>query len=214
MPRHGTIVAYVALFIALGGSSYAAVQLSRNSVKSKHIANGHVKRADLALKARAGLPGPQGEPGPQGPQGPQGEPGPPNPGEDVLQVTRTTATLSADSHTYEVGRNLTVSRFGELIVTCPSTPEADPGFISYVSTSNAGQFAFVDDGSGTPRREELAYDDDLTVFASPSNSVVRFTVAKPDAGVATITVAYAVTPSVINPSVYRCRVQAQAIVSH
>ena len=38
------VVGYVALFIALGGTSYA---LSRNSVKSKHIAPGAVKRSDV-----------------------------------------------------------------------------------------------------------------------------------------------------------------------
>jgi hypothetical protein len=221
MPRHATIVAYIALFVALGGTSFAAVQLARNSVKSRHIANGQVKRADLAPKARVGVPGPRGE---AGPPGPKGDPGAPNPNADTLdgldstdffrgQVTRTTALLSPDSHTYEAGRNLIVPAFGELIVTCPASPNADPGFISYVSTTNAGQIAFADDGSGPPAQKDLAYDENLTVLAAPPDFVVRYTIAKPDAGVATITVAYTVEPSVINPSAYRCRVQAQAVVS-
>ena len=87
---HPVLVAYLALFVALGGSSYAAVQLSKNSVRSKHIKNGQVKRADLRKNAVNGakvkdgslqaadfaagqLPG--GQPGPQGPQGLQGERG-------------------------------------------------------------------------------------------------------------------------------------------
>jgi Collagen triple helix repeat (20 copies) len=41
------LVALLALFVALGGSSYAAITLSTNSVKSKHIAKGAVKRADI-----------------------------------------------------------------------------------------------------------------------------------------------------------------------
>ena len=45
-PSHSTVIAYLALFIALGGSSYAAVKLKRNAVISSHIRNGHVKRAD------------------------------------------------------------------------------------------------------------------------------------------------------------------------
>jgi hypothetical protein len=59
--------------VALGGTSVAAVTLSKNSVKSSHIKNGQVKRADLAPGLRA--PGKPGAPGPQGPQGPQGERG-------------------------------------------------------------------------------------------------------------------------------------------
>ena len=35
----------------LGGSSYAAVKLSKNSVKSQHIARGQAKRSDLASGA-------------------------------------------------------------------------------------------------------------------------------------------------------------------
>lgn len=41
MRRHLTysnVIATVALFIALGGSSYAAIQLSKGDVKRKHIA--------------------------------------------------------------------------------------------------------------------------------------------------------------------------------
>ena len=97
--NYANVVATLALFVALGGSSFAAVALTRNSVKSKHIANGQVKRSDIgrsavtspkvkdfSLLARdfragdlpAGPPGEQGERGPQGSQGEagvQGEPG-------------------------------------------------------------------------------------------------------------------------------------------
>ena len=41
-------VAYVALFCSLSlGTAWAATELTRNSVKSKHIAKGQVKRSDL-----------------------------------------------------------------------------------------------------------------------------------------------------------------------
>ena len=46
LPRHGTVVAYLSLFVALGGTSYAAATLSRNSVRSGHIRNGQVKGVD------------------------------------------------------------------------------------------------------------------------------------------------------------------------
>jgi hypothetical protein len=84
------VVALIALFVALGGTSYAAVQLTKNSVLSKHIRNGQVKRVDLGANAvdsskvvegsllaqdfAAGqLPrGEKGEKGDQGLQGPAG----------------------------------------------------------------------------------------------------------------------------------------------
>ena len=44
-PSHGTITAYLALFIALGGTAYA---LERGSVTSREIATGAVKRAEVA----------------------------------------------------------------------------------------------------------------------------------------------------------------------
>lgn len=93
-PAHATVVAYVALFVAMGGTAYAGVTLSKNSVRSKHIKNGQVKGVDLASNAvssakvadgtlRAAdfekdqLPsGAQGARGPAGPEGPQGAPGP------------------------------------------------------------------------------------------------------------------------------------------
>lgn len=81
-PSHATVVAYVALFIALGGTSFAAVTLKRNSVKGKHIARNAVSapkvkdRSLLAVDFKQGQL-PQGAAGTQGPTGPQGEKGDP-----------------------------------------------------------------------------------------------------------------------------------------
>jgi hypothetical protein len=44
----GNVVAYVALFVALGGSSYAAVQLAPGSVRSRALAKGAVTKSKLA----------------------------------------------------------------------------------------------------------------------------------------------------------------------
>lgn len=87
------VVSLLALFVALGGSSYAAVQLNRNSVLSRHITNGEVKRQDVGrnavssskvedgrLLARdfaagqlpAGLKGDKGDPGRAGADGAPG----------------------------------------------------------------------------------------------------------------------------------------------
>jgi len=51
-PRHSTVVAYLALFVALGGTSYAAIKLPANSVGSREIKQRSVQTSDLALNAR------------------------------------------------------------------------------------------------------------------------------------------------------------------
>ena len=51
---YGNVVATLALFIALGGASYAAVKLEKNSVSSKQIKNGGVKTKDLGTDAATG----------------------------------------------------------------------------------------------------------------------------------------------------------------
>jgi hypothetical protein len=77
------VVAYLALFLALGGTAFAAASLPRNSVGSKQLRNNAVTSAKVrngSLTARdfrnGSLPrGPQGPAGPAGPAGPQGPPG-------------------------------------------------------------------------------------------------------------------------------------------
>lgn len=83
MLRHvrDNAVAYVALFVSLGGTSYAAVQLPRDSVGAAQIRTGAVRSAevkDRSLLARDFRSGqlPRGPIGPTGPPGPAGATGP------------------------------------------------------------------------------------------------------------------------------------------
>ena len=97
--RHLTfanVVSVLALFVALGGTTYAAVKLSNNSVRSKHIKDRAVKNRDLrssAVNSRvvkngsllagdfaagqlpAGAPGAPGAPGAKGDKGDPGAAG-------------------------------------------------------------------------------------------------------------------------------------------
>lgn len=76
-PTYANVISSLALLIALGGSSYAALNLPRNSVKTRNIApnavngskvkNGSLRAADFAAGE---LP-----PGDRGPQGDRGIPG-------------------------------------------------------------------------------------------------------------------------------------------
>ncbi|HWN74079.1 MAG TPA: collagen-like protein [Solirubrobacterales bacterium] len=83
---YANVVATLALFVALGGASYAALQLPKNSVGTKQlkksavtaqkIAKGAVTKAKLGADAQAALTGPAGPKGDPGPKGDQGSPGP------------------------------------------------------------------------------------------------------------------------------------------
>lgn len=82
-PSPALIVSVVALIVALGGTSYAAIKLPKNSVGTAQIKPGAVRSPDvkngslLAADFKAGqLPaGPAGAPGEKGPQGEKGEKG-------------------------------------------------------------------------------------------------------------------------------------------
>lgn len=75
------VISCVALFVALGGTSYAIVKVPRNSVGSREVKNRSLKAVDLASGA---IQGARGARGPQGPAGPAGERGP----ADVVTANR------------------------------------------------------------------------------------------------------------------------------
>jgi hypothetical protein len=70
------VVACLALFIALGGVSYAALQLPKNSVGPKQLKRNAVTPAKLSPAAKRALIGSTGPAGPQGKEGPAGPQGP------------------------------------------------------------------------------------------------------------------------------------------
>jgi hypothetical protein len=79
---YSNVIATVALFAALGGSSYAAISLPKNSVGPKQIRSNAISTKqvkDGSLLSRDFKAGqlPAGPTGPIGPQGPKGETGAP-----------------------------------------------------------------------------------------------------------------------------------------
>ena len=107
-PSPATVLAFVALLVALGGTSYAAIQLpansvgakqlKKNAVNSKKVKNGSLLRADFRSgQLPAGPRGPQGPQGPQGAQGAQGPQGPPGPVSAPTITVRTGAETARDA---------------------------------------------------------------------------------------------------------------------
>jgi hypothetical protein len=72
---YANVMATVAVFIALGGASYAAIKLPRNSVGARQLKKGAVTPAKLGKATRKALVGPRGATGPQGLPGPKGDTG-------------------------------------------------------------------------------------------------------------------------------------------
>jgi hypothetical protein len=114
--RYANVASTLALVVALGGTSYAAVAIPKNSVGSKQIIDSSVKSRDVkngSLKGvdfKAGqIPvGPQGPAGPAGAVGPQGPIGPStgyefDSGNGILAWTgafQTVATLNLPAGSY------------------------------------------------------------------------------------------------------------------
>lgn len=131
------VVAYVALGVALGGTSYAAVSLPRASVGTPQLRNGAVTSIkvrdgslmvrDLSPSARRGL---RGATGPAGPAGPVGPPGPstgpaggslsgnyPNPGLRSSAVSSAALAEGAVTASKIADRSVSASKLGDGAVT-------------------------------------------------------------------------------------------------
>jgi hypothetical protein len=102
---YANVIASLALFVALGGSSYAAIKLPAGSVGAKQLRTGavtsaKVKNGSLARRdfrpgelagPQAGPAGPAGPPGPTGAAGKDGQPG--APGRSALEPLRSGETI-------------------------------------------------------------------------------------------------------------------------
>lgn len=74
---YANVIASLALFIALGGTSYAAVKLTGKDIRDGSLTGKDVKDSsltakELATSARRSLRGSDGDPGPRGLEGPSG----------------------------------------------------------------------------------------------------------------------------------------------
>lgn len=135
-------VAYTALFVALGGTSYAAVSLPRNSVGSGQLKKNAIAASDIragAVTSRAvrnrslraqdfargvlvpgprgatGATGPQGPAGAIGPAGPQGPTGPTGPA-GPTEGTSFDAFVTTSSGTPAESNGFTTTRRGKVLV--------------------------------------------------------------------------------------------------
>jgi hypothetical protein len=158
------VISLIALFVALGGSGYAAVQLQKNSVSAKQIKRNAVRKSEIARNAvrspevknrslraadfaagqlPSGPQGPQGTQGPAGPQGPQGPQGPAGPegpaGEDAPVEAVVRSAFASDLNNALVGAS------GTAVTTTIQAPTSGYLFVSASSdVHNYSATDFVD----------------------------------------------------------------------
>jgi hypothetical protein len=136
--RYANVTSSLALFVALGGTGYAALKLPHNSVGAGQIRAGAVRSSEVknhSLKAVDFATLPQGA---QGPKGDKGDPG--APGKDATQVVLATGSDSTATD-IDIGASNTVVDSHQLRVilttTAPSRILAQAAITLKDSSANA-----------------------------------------------------------------------------
>jgi hypothetical protein len=184
MPKHTTVVAYLALFVALGGTSYAAVKLPKNSVGSSQIKknavssskvkNGSLTQSDFkAGQIPAGPQGPQGLKGDKGADGTNGTNGtngaPGTVGETTVQFTQAAADLGNGAETSidaqcpagqqgiggGVRGDLTNSELTKVTASRPIISTSNAGAPADDETFTGWRGTFVNENNGAGIRPEV-----------------------------------------------------------
>lgn len=176
---YANVMATIAVFVALGGTSYAATKLARNSVGSTQIRSkavgaselrsrsvtsskirpGAVTARSLSSSARGTLRGAQGPAGPVGPGGPAGPPGVTyraavtSAGETV-SGSAGAASSGLGNGLYRVGfdRSMAGCVFTATLVRVPGGGTVDPPAGRITAAEDGGKIAVrTFDVDGTPR---------------------------------------------------------------
>jgi hypothetical protein len=168
---YANVMATTAVFLALGGISYAAVrlpaksvgarQLKRNAVTSPKVKNGSLFSSDFrAGQLPAGAKGATGDTGPRGPEGPPGI-------DDDIRVVGSSASDPSDSKfAHAECPDGTVVLGGGYVVNVTST--ADKPSIVVSENDDQGTRAFPDGGGWIAQAYEttpVAVDWSLEVDA-------------------------------------------------
>ena len=136
----GNVIGLLALFVALGGTTYAAstALIGKNTVASPQVVNGSLQTKDLSKKARkalkgnrglTGLPGTAGAPGANGAKGATGAQGPIGPSATYQNHVAANLGISTSSGTPTTINTLSL-----------------PGPATYLVSASASMF----DGAAAP----------------------------------------------------------------
>jgi hypothetical protein len=190
-PSPAMVVSVLALIVALGGTSYAALKLPKNSVGTKQlkksavtnskiknnsvtgakVKSGSLTSSDVKDHSLTGLDlasgsipaGPQGPVGPQGPQGPQGPKG--NTGDTPTKVLKATA---------DAGETVTIGTFGPFTLKgncsgATATPTAQWEIATSQDHSAFTDYnnSYLSDFSGSDGDQPIEYSSSSSAPTSP-----------------------------------------------
>jgi hypothetical protein len=149
----GNFVAYLALFVALGGTSYAAIKLPANSVGNRQLSRGAVSstkvkdRSLLMRDFRRGQlrAGSQGARGPVGLRGPAGSQGGAGPSDTWAHAMNTGFSPGAATTSFALGPGRYEYRLGAYFINGAAGPV------------NAGCYEGLSAGGAAPVRFEANY---------------------------------------------------------
>jgi hypothetical protein len=184
------LISCLALFVALGGASYAATQLPKNSIGSKQIKKGSIQLNDLSKGARSHLAGAVGARGPVGQAGHTGQAGPVGPAGPQTSTLASGQTLrgvfnmdfEAAAPSYGLGGNisfgLNLPQAPQVTIVDPETttpncpgsvqnPQAARGFLCVYESSkfNTETFSVCDAECETEGPAAEAWGAELYLFA-------------------------------------------------
>jgi hypothetical protein len=181
----GNMIALVALFLALGGTTYAAstALIGKNTVASPQVVNGSLQTKDLSKKARKalkgnrglrGLRGPQGLPGAKGATGPQGPTGATGAAGSALAYAHVNANGTIDSAKNIAAGNVTkaggglycFSGLGFTVHNITATPDFPAGRIAQARVDATGL------GCGAGKSEVALYTADSPTLTDTAFYVV------------------------------------------
>jgi hypothetical protein len=160
---YANVMATIAVFIALGGASYAATQLPRNSVGAKQLKKGAVTPTKLSSRAIASLTGEAGPKGDTGTRGTQGIPGKDGaPATDFFAQVKPEGTVNASGSPVTVdhyGAGLYLVNFGRDVTHCAAI--VNEGGVPVFSSPGTSTGSPPGDGAdviiGSPKVPEEEY---------------------------------------------------------
>ena len=189
-------LAYVALFIALTSTSYAAIKIPNNSVGNKQLKKNAVdtkkvkNKTLLAEDFKNGLPagpqgaaGAQGAPGPQGDQGGKGDKGDPglkgdtgNPGAPASTLTPSQSISQDPADVPLTGADQVLLTAPPLVTSVPSRIHASAlGNIQSTTSADCVVNISTDGGAKTAMGQRTAFNPpiNVTVPAPATGAILR-----------------------------------------
>jgi hypothetical protein len=190
---YANVIASLALFIALGGASYAAVKLPAESVGTKELRRaavttsklraGAITPAKVAPKTRALFMGETGAPGQQGPAGPSGERGPAGekgaPGISLFANVTGGGTLESGTATgaARTSQGTYIVSFGRDVSACSAVVSAGPTDGGESRLNAHGITRVADDSLQSNQIEVNFHRPDPTTVVAPADTDFHLIVA-------------------------------------